>query len=76
MDETRTDGDDDDEEGYSEDDHGEDERVLYSIPQVSHRPEPQDQNSEGPSWCSQEPPGLYEREKLTIDKTLTSYQQG
>ncbi len=29
-----------------------------------HRPERQDQGSKGPSWCSQEPPGLYEREQL------------
>ena len=31
-----------------------------ALPQVSHRPERQDQGSKGPSWCSQEPPGLYD----------------
>ncbi len=27
-----------------------------ALPQVSHRPERQDQGSKGSSWCSQEPP--------------------
>ncbi len=27
-----------------------------ALPQVSNRPERQDQGSKGPSWCSQEPP--------------------
>jgi hypothetical protein len=31
-----------------------------ALPQVSRRPERQDQGSKGPSWCSQEPPGLYD----------------
>jgi hypothetical protein len=90
-DEVRIDGDDDDETGYSEDDHGDHEdgtgtggdgSVSHSkrrqdhsfyfttgsvkrmestgcctaLPQVSHRPERQDQGSKGPCWCSQEPP--------------------
>ena len=29
---------------------------MESLPQVSHRPQCQDQGSKGPSWCSQEPP--------------------
>jgi hypothetical protein len=38
MDEVRADGDDDDESGYSEDDHGEDEdgAVSHSKPRQSH----------------------------------------
>jgi len=31
-----------------------------ALPQVSHRPERQDQGSEGPSWCRQEPPAFYD----------------
>ncbi len=30
------------------------------LPQVSRRPQRQDQDSKGHSWCSQEPPGLYD----------------
>jgi hypothetical protein len=89
MDEARSDGDDDDEGGNSEDDHGEYEHgsgstgdgtvsqskrsqtrnsnvqrrhsgCCTALPQVSHRPERQDQGSKGLSWCRQEPPGLYD----------------
>jgi hypothetical protein len=31
-----------------------------ALRQVSHRPQRQDQDSKGPSWCQQEPPGLYD----------------
>ncbi len=33
---------------------------FTALPQVSRRPQRQDQGSKGPSWCRQEPPGLYD----------------
>jgi hypothetical protein len=51
---------------------------FTALPQVSHRPERQDQGSKGPSWCRQEIPGLYDIVEpcCTADTGATSNHTG
>ncbi len=48
---------------------------FKAFPQVSRRPERQDQVSKGPSWCRQEPPGRYDIPEpcCTSDSVTTNH---
>jgi hypothetical protein len=43
--------------------------IGMALPQVSHRPKCQDQGSNGPSWCSQEPRTLWHCEPCHVTDT-------
>ncbi len=45
---------------HHSDSHRRHSGCFTTLPQVSRRPEREDKDSKGPSWCRQEPPGLYD----------------